>query len=70
MPDLMARLAPYRCALLDLSALEPVGNPGSRVFTDLSLAWHDNPSSGLYTAVDDIVYDLLRKYPQYSIIVI
>ncbi|KAH8681754.1 hypothetical protein BX600DRAFT_491920 [Xylariales sp. PMI_506] len=55
--ELITRLRPYRCALVASStrkATRHVLYP----FTHDMLKWHDNPSAGCYTAIDNIVYDI------------
>lgn len=58
---LMNRLAPYKRALFGHKRPDTM-EPGSLTFTPTMLAWYDNPCSGIYTAVDGIVYDITCKY--------
>lgn len=57
--NLLERLLPFKCALVGgargskKAALEP--------YTPGMLRWHDNPTAGMYTAVNGIVYDVTGK---------
>ncbi|KAI1646649.1 uncharacterized protein F4817DRAFT_339853, partial [Daldinia loculata] len=60
--QLLERLTPYTCAYLHVE--QPVRN--MRYFTPEMLRWYDNPSHGVYIALENAVYDIsdyLRFHP-------
>ena len=57
--NLLERLLPFKCALVDgtRGSKKPVLEP----YTPSMLRWHDNPTAGMYTAINGIVYDVTGK---------
>ncbi|KAK7996473.1 hypothetical protein PG989_004513 [Apiospora arundinis] len=54
--DLLKRLQPFRCALFEgQKAPKKMTLP---LFTPNMLKWHDNPTAGMYIAIDGIVYNV------------
>ncbi|KAK8043138.1 hypothetical protein PG994_013621 [Apiospora phragmitis] len=54
--DLLKRLQPFRCAVFQgqKAPKKEVLHP----FSPAMLSWHDNPTAGMYTAIDGIVYNI------------
>ncbi|KAK8119752.1 uncharacterized protein PG998_004378 [Apiospora kogelbergensis] len=62
--DLLLRLFPFRCALFRGQKAPP--KTALSLFTPSMLRWHDNPTAGMYIAVDGIVYnvaDYVDRHP-------
>lgn len=59
MPDLLRRLAPFRCGYLKQSA--PVPPTRQRTFTLPDLGRYIYPEIGMYCSIDGEVYDLGRR---------
>ncbi|KAI1861767.1 uncharacterized protein JN550_010707 [Neoarthrinium moseri] len=56
--ELLLRLKPYRCGLLMPRDPAPRKYQDLKLLTPNTLRLHDNPSDGIYTAIDGVVYDL------------
>lgn len=60
-------LWPYRCATLAES--RPAKGPSASsesLYTEKEVAWHTYRETGLYTIINEKVYDLTGKPPKYS----
>lgn len=57
-PDLVRRLRPHQCAMIMPEDGRPRSHDELSIFTLSKLRWHDNPTSGVYVAINDFVYDL------------
>lgn len=56
---LLDRLLPFKCALVD--GTRGFKRPVLEPYTPAMLRWHDNPTDGMYTAINGIVYDIAGK---------
>ncbi|KAI0008415.1 hypothetical protein F4779DRAFT_451025 [Xylariaceae sp. FL0662B] len=54
--DLVGRLSTRRCG--NIKCPKTGSRRGLHPFTPRSLRWHDNPSMGVYVAIENIVYDI------------
>lgn len=63
--DLLKRLQPFRCALFEgqKAPKKTVLPP----FTPAMLSWHDNPTSGMYIAVEGIIYNVTGMFFTHSV---
>lgn len=56
--DIFQRLLPYRCGLIMPVGRTPPTEDSLRTYTLTELRGHDNPTHGIYVAINGYVYDI------------
>jgi hypothetical protein len=60
--DIFQRLLPYRCGLIMPVDDAPPIEESLPTYTLNELQWHDNPTDGIYTAINGFVYDITGSF--------